>query len=91
MGYTKVKYSASEQKLIKLIPDKPDKINSKELVSKYYGAKNAPFNAQKMIIGMIASIEKKATYNKEPWKLCRSKPAGPRASDVWIERVRSKT
>lgn len=86
MDYTKVKYSEAEIRLRGLIPKKPKMISSKELVAKYYdGTASMPFNAQKIVMAMVYGIVKKATYNKEKWKICRSKPAGPRASELWIE------
>lgn len=86
MASTTVKYSKAEERLLKLIPKSPKRITSQELVKKYYaGTVELPFNAQKIVVGMVAGLVEKAKYNKEKFRVRKERPEGQKALEIWIE------
>jgi hypothetical protein len=81
-----IKFSAIEERILRLIPKDGSQISSKDLVAKFYG-EDVPFNAQKIIVGRLAGIARKAEAAALPWRLRRSGRAGPRAAHYWLVKA----
>ncbi|HEX2558396.1 MAG TPA: hypothetical protein VHK86_08765 [Nitrososphaera sp.] len=79
---TKVKYSKGEQNVFSAIGAKAK--TSTQILEKVY-PDGVPLNGRKIVIGMIKSLKKKMTINKEPFKLCNSELSGPHAMEFWLE------
>lgn len=83
-----VGYSDGEQRLFALLPTPDNPRDTKTLVKLYYG-KQAPINANKILIGMLASLRRKVHHNREPFTIKNTKRSGPKPMSFWIERRKS--
>jgi len=81
----KVRYSKIERALFDLLPRGGKKINSRDLIIKYYGA-NHPYHGRTIVTGAVRSLAKKAQFNGEKFILMRSNPQGPKPIEYWLKR-----
>jgi len=81
----KIKYSPSEEKILKLIPKNGSRVSSEELLKLFYGRKQRPFFARNVIIGTLRSLARKMEKNHDPYRLHKSERKGPKPIDFWIE------
>jgi hypothetical protein len=79
-----IKYSPSELRVLELLNSKPQ--SSTTLCEKYFQAGELPFNAQKIIIGVLTSLARKAKFNKDSFQVQKSKRAGPKPMEFWLTR-----
>lgn len=82
----KVRYSDREQSFLALLPADGKRINSEELLARYYGNKSKPFYARQIIIATMRGLMKKTMRNKEDFIIRKSKRAGPRPMEFWKEK-----
>lgn len=80
----KIKYSKGEKRIFLLLGD--GKKSSTKLIGEHYKAVDEPYNARKIVVGLLASLAKKINYNKEPFRLLSSPRSGPHAIDFWLEK-----
>lgn len=78
----RVKYSPGEQRLFSLLTGK--KQNTKALVLDFYTSEE-PFNARNAVIDSLRKLSRKATINREAWRIKCSKRSGPTPMDFWLE------
>lgn len=79
----KVKYSNSEQKAFNSLIAKPR--SSTDIMKLFYGKITTPYNGRKIVIGVLASLHRKMTANREPFKLMRTERSGPHPMEFWLE------
>lgn len=90
MKRTPATFSMREEKLLALIPSAPSRISSSDLSAAYYvGDKQAPLNAQKIVVGRMDTIAKKLAHNGDARRLQKSKRAGPHPIEFWLETAGS--
>lgn len=82
----KVKYTDFENEVFNHIPQDGSKIITHDLVKAIYGEEK-PYHAQGYISSAVRGLSKKTAYNKETFRVRRSKPAGCKPLEVWIEQV----
>ena len=73
-----------EQQLLALVPSDGTRVSTHDIVRLHYGAE-PPLNARQIIVGRMTGIIDKSTRMGLPWRLCKSKRAGPRPAEFWIE------
>ena len=78
----KIKYSKGEQAAFKALSGTPR--SSTVIIEKVY-PKDVPYNARKIVIGTIKSLQRKMLANKEPFKLLNTERSGPNAMEFWLE------
>ncbi len=79
-----IKYSKGEQLCFKALNDKP-RLSTNIVDKVYYKGKTVPYNGQKIVVGMLASLRRKIVANKEPFKLLSTKRRGPHPMEFWLE------
>lgn len=80
-----VGYSPAERALFDLLPMKPKKVSSADLVKLRYGT-TPPFHGQSIIGSTARSLAKKVDANKEPFRVAKSERAGPKPTEYWLEK-----
>lgn len=83
----RVSYSPSEQRILALLPEGGDRIDTKFLLTKLYGAEH-PFNARQSIVGTISSLIKKVEINREDFAVRKTDMRGPIPMSIWKEKRR---
>jgi len=78
-------YSERNKKLFTIITSN-GKINSVDIVKKFYGRSPIPLNGQKIIFGDINSLRRKIDANREPFKIASTKRAGHIPMTFWVEK-----
>jgi hypothetical protein len=73
--------------MLTVIP-KRGRINSTDLVARYWKGREAPFNSRVAAMDCLRSLKGKVRSNKEAFTIKTSERAGPRPVDVWIEKKR---
>jgi hypothetical protein len=80
------RYSPNEQLLIGLLKKKRGKpVTSKEIVALHYTKKPPPMYARESVVTALSTLMKKIAWNKEDFKIQKSRRAGPRPISYWIE------
>lgn len=82
----KLRYSPMEQSILALLPDDGTKVSSEQIVELHYGKRKRPFNARKIIIGVLRGLIQKSNRNRESFKIHKSARKGPYPIMFWIER-----
>lgn len=62
-----------------------NKITSTKITDRYYGKGNIPLNGRKIVIGLLSSLKRKVTMNRESFKVMKTKRSGPLPMSFWIE------
>jgi hypothetical protein len=82
----RLRYSESERRLLELIPTDGKVITTKELTEKRYADEQTPFNGGAIVLAILSHLMRKVDYNKEDFRIIKSKRNGPRPLDVWTEK-----
>ena len=83
----KVRYSLGEQSLFALLPQSGAQVTSAILTKKFYGSRiEEVYNARKIIICMLASLMRKADFNKEPFRIKKTQRTGPIPISFYLEK-----
>lgn len=85
LGKNGVDYSPAERALFELLPVKPKRISSTELVTQRYGSE-VPFHAQSIIRSTMDSLIRKIEANREPFRVLKTPRAGPKPTEFWLEK-----
>lgn len=82
----KVKYSPNEKHLFSLLG--ADERSSTDLATRFYKikGKQMPFNARKIVVGLVSGVQKKVAANREPFRVMKSERNGPHPIMIWLER-----
>ena len=81
--------SPGEQKLLDILMKQTGEIPTTDLVDLFYaGESDKPEHAQKVVSGLVRSLEYKT--RKGPDKVKRSRRMGPHPIMVWVERKKAK-
>lgn len=82
-----MKYSPSEQRMLKLLPRNGRKLTSVELVEKFYnGSGEAPYHARNIVITVLRSLRRKTAHNKEEFRVASTPRSGPIPMSFWLEQ-----
>jgi hypothetical protein len=81
----KVAYSDRERKVLLLLPVGEGSARSTTQLAKMLFGKVRPWNSQRMMVGLINSIRKKAEHNGEEFAVRTGGRIGPSPMMVWIE------
>lgn len=79
-----MKFSPSEQKALNLLKTAPQ--NTTALIKLYFQPDQPPFNSRQIVVGVLSSLMKKAQASKAPFRIRKSKRAGPQPIKFWIEK-----
>lgn len=84
-----LKLSASEQKLLAMIPANGQRLSTEALVAAFYKGHKHPFNARQIIVGRMRSIMRKQEYNSGNTTTSgpivhKSERRGPKSIDYWV-------
>jgi hypothetical protein len=79
------RYSRKELRVFKLMPNGGKRIDTCDLLAKYYEGAQAPLNGQVSINGAMRSLMEKVKRNNEPFTICKSERRGPHPMEYWIE------
>lgn len=81
----KVDYSERERAVFDLLPiGEGDATTTSDIVEGYYG-KDKPLNAQRLIHGVLRSLQAKARINDEPFTVATGKRRGHKPMEVWLD------
>lgn len=80
-----IKYSPTEERLLKLIPRFGEKITTKALAKRFYRNREMPEHGQIYIANAMRSLGRKLVRNREKFKLMRTPQSGPREIQFWRE------
>jgi hypothetical protein len=61
-------------------------ISTKDIAKKYFRRMDKPMYGQNTVTGLLRSLARKVEWNKEPFRVMRSKRRGPLNIEYWIER-----
>lgn len=85
-GTTFKNYSERQQRMFSILKSlNGEKIDTETLTRKFYKGK-IPLHGRTIVSGLVNSLIEKVDYNKEPFRVRRSKPTGPIATYVWLTR-----
>lgn len=84
-GDPPVRYSNQERVIFDALPKDGSRISSLELIGRVYKRGQTPFHARTIVVGCARSLLKKIEHNKEPFRLAKTKPAGPTPVQFWLE------
>jgi hypothetical protein len=80
-----IKYSPTEKVLFEILIARNGKpIDTEALANKFYDG-DVPYNGRTIISGSINNLIRKTKWNKEEFKVYRSKRAGPNSTTVWVD------
>jgi hypothetical protein len=79
-----VRYSSTEEEILKLIPRDGQTTTIKQLMETYYRNRKKPYYAQIYMSSVLRSLILKVTYNREQFKLRRTDNEKP--IHFWIEQ-----
>ena len=80
-----VPYSASEQRLLTLLPSDGSKITSTALIATFYGD-DGPFFARAALHTLMRHLMRKVEVNAEPFTIRKTARRGPVLTKFWIDR-----
>lgn len=81
-------YTAQEREIFALLPSSiKHKVDTNQLVERLYSKNDlAPIAARNSIIARLSYLQVKVDRNREPFKINKSKRAGPHPISFWLER-----
>jgi hypothetical protein len=74
-----------QKRLLALLPEDGSRITSRELLNSYFGDE-PPLHARPIIIDRMNGIARKLDHMSSPIRIGKSKRAGPRPVEFWIEK-----
>jgi hypothetical protein len=83
-----IKFSALEEELIRLLPRDGTRVSTTALVDRYYAATapdSVPDNPRQTLVSRLRGIARKAERGALPWRVCKTKRAGPHPQEFWIK------
>ena len=83
----KIKYSPMEQTIFSLLREEGE-IDTAQITKKFYGKKEVPFNARKIVSGALRDLKRKVVANDEPFIIASSDRSGSISMRYWIEKRR---
>jgi hypothetical protein len=77
-----IRYSPAERKLFGLLSTQ--QVTSKALAHRLHGTR--ALNGRATVISAAKSLIRKSQRNREPFRICKTKRAGPHPVAYWLER-----
>lgn len=85
-GDLRIGYSETERRVFELIPVYPRRASSRDIATRRYGD-DFPYHGHSIVSGVLRSLAEKIEYNKEKFRIVKSKRAGPYPIEFWLERT----
>lgn len=82
---TKVRYSNNERRAFAVLPKNGRAITTVDIADKVYG-KDRPYYARQTILGVMNGLQRKASANKEPFAIVKTKRRGPHPVEFSLEK-----
>ncbi len=79
-----MKLSESEIRMCNILKFN-EPMTSDDIIKKFYARKERPFNARKIVIGVLRGLTDKVKHNREDYGIMKSPRNGPNSISFWKE------
>lgn len=79
------RYSAAEDRLLKILNGSKKPLSTPTVAQRYYGrAVEPPYNGRQIVGALLRSLKAKAAHNGEAWSVLSSPRKGPHPIEWWV-------